>query len=857
MIPVKLRIEGFLSYRETVELDFTSFNLACISGPNGAGKSALLDAITWALFGQARKRDESIINNHPSVKTATVVFDFDFEGARYRVQRINPRGKTTSVEFFIWSEAGGNGRWNPLTERTLRETDNKIEAILKMNFETFTNASFFLQGKADQFATAKPAERKRILNNILDLEVWESYREAASQKRREKETSINALESRVNEIQSELDEEPQRKERLETLEARLALIVKQRQERASALENVRQMRAALAEQAAMLEAYQSQMDSIAQSQQRVLEILSARRIEKETYDQTLQAAEAIEKAYHNWQSVHTELEAMEKIAEEFRKRDALRHEPLSLIKAEEARLKESLAGLREQKATLQKNLAGLETLEIQKAAANEKMDAARQKLEERATLQEEAARLQAQQAEAKAENPRLRNEMDELKKRIDQLEAAEGVECPLCGGPLNANERRGLIERLTQSGVQLGDRYRANAQLLKNYEEELNQIGLKLADLKSDEEALREATRLVDQIENQKASLIAQEQTWEEKGSPRLLEITTALETGSYAQEARQRLVEIDTELLGLGYDLEAHEKLRQIERAGREVQEKFQQLETARATLAPITREITSLEDQLHTIEENLKTMKSTYDEASNRYSAAEASIPDLDRAETALHDIQEQENQLRKDVGAATQNVLVLESLKERKSAMLQEREAISRQIADLKQLERAFGKDGIPALLIEQALPEIEEFTNDLLTRLSNGRLSFNFETQREYKDSKREDRKETLDMVINDGIGKRDYELFSGGESFLVDFSIRLALSQVLARRSGARLQTLVIDEGFGSQDAQGRQRLVEAINQVRDDFKMILVITHLDELKEAFPARIEVEKTPQGSKLQVV
>ena len=75
--------------------------------------------------------------------------------------------------------------------------------------------------------------------------------------------------------------------------------------------------------------------------------------------------------------------------------------------------------------------------------------------------------------------------------------------------------------------------------------------------------------------------------------------------------------------------------------------------------------------------------------------------------------------------------------------------------------------------------------------------------------------------------------------------------------MLARRAGARLQTLVIDEGFGSQDAQGRQLLVEAINLVQEDFEKILVITHLDELKDAFSTRIEVEKTPLGSQLQVV
>ena len=77
---------------------------------------------------------------------------------------------------------------------------------------------------------------------------------------------------------------------------------------------------------------------------------------------------------------------------------------------------------------------------------------------------------------------------------------------------------------------------------------------------------------------------------------------------------------------------------------------------------------------------------------------------------------------------------------------------------------------------------------------------------------------------------------------------------LALSEILAQRKGARLQTLVIDEGFGSQDTQGRQRLIEAINLVKNDFAKILVITHLDELKDAFPNRIEVEKTERGSTL---
>ena len=58
-------------------------------------------------------------------------------------------------------------------------------------------------------------------------------------------------------------------------------------------------------------------------------------------------------------------------------------------------------------------------------------------------------------------------------------------------------------------------------------------------------------------------------------------------------------------------------------------------------------------------------------------------------------------------------------------------------------------------------------------------------------------------------------------------------------------------------GHGSQDAEGRQRLIQAIYMVQKDFSKILVITHLEELKDAFPSRIEVEKTLTGSQVKVV
>jgi exonuclease SbcC len=130
-----------------------------------------------------------------------------------------------------------------------------------------------------------------------------------------------------------------------------------------------------------------------------------------------------------------------------------------------------------------------------------------------------------------------------------------------------------------------------------------------------------------------------------------------------------------------------------------------------------------------------------------------------------------------------------------------------------------------------------------------KMTDNRMNVKIETQRE---TQKGDTLETLDIKISDELGTRNYEMFSGGEAFRINFSIRIALSRLLARRKGAPLPTLIIDEGFGTQDTVGIEKLREAITSIQDDFEKILVITHIEELRDAFPARIDVIKTVDGS-----
>ncbi|HWR66697.1 MAG TPA: SMC family ATPase, partial [Bellilinea sp.] len=216
MNPVRLQLTGFLSYRETVEIPLDAIELACISGQNGAGKSSILDGITWVLFGKARGKDEDVINSRADA--AEVVLDFDLEDCLYRVQRSKARNKTTQLEFMMLD--GGN-HWRPLTEATMRATEARIEQVLRLDYETFINASFFLQGKADQFTQQSAGVRKRILSSVLGLDIWEVYRNQAAKNIHAQELERNVLAGQLQQNEDELAREPHYQYELKQLETEL------------------------------------------------------------------------------------------------------------------------------------------------------------------------------------------------------------------------------------------------------------------------------------------------------------------------------------------------------------------------------------------------------------------------------------------------------------------------------------------------------------------------------------------------------------------------------------------------------------------------------------------------------------
>lgn len=852
MNPVRLQLSGFLSYREPVEISFEGINLACISGQNGAGKSSILDSITWALFGKARGKDEDIINSRADA--AEVILDFTYEDSLYRVQRSKRRNKTSVLEFMIQDD---NGRWRPLTESSARATEDRIQQVLRLDYNTFINASFFLQGKADQFAQQSPGERKHILSNILGLEIWETYRAQAVKNIRAQESERNVIAGQLQGIEEELAREPEYQNQLKQLENDLGHLTELLSSKAAALEAavqqenmLKSLQKSLEEKSARL---RSEQQRLANAQQQY----EQRNQERETFQQALDAAPEIEKEYQAWLKDRQQLEHWEALAAQQHAVTGKRSAQQTVIDKKQAELSTLLNALRQRQAEADAKSQEAPAIEqsLERLHAEAKTLAGQKQQMSELNEQREALRLTISEMELNSQA--LARELGLLTERIARLGETEEELCPVCKKPLSAPERQRMESDLQAEKADLEVRQREITGQMQANKGRMKIIVDQLNNLTSLDARIQQNHQNISRDEARLAQILEVIQKFQTDFLPQLTGVSAALEKEDYESAARAEILKLDEKASQIGYDAAAHEAVRQSEQRRRSSEDQKRTVDNARATLMPLEREITTLAASIASEQQALESLTAEKQQSEQEVQELKSRLPDRNGLEREVYALKEQVNRKNIEMGGAQGRIKNLDNNRARQKSLIAQRDEIQRQISLLKQLERAFSKDGIPALLIEQALPEIETQANELLERLSNGTMALKFETQADYKDSKRSDKKETLEIKISDSSGTyREYEMYSGGEAFRVNFAIRLALSRVLAHRAGARLQTLVIDEGFGSQDADGRQRLIEAINQVRSDFEKILVITHLEELKDAFPARIEVEKGTSGSTVRV-
>ena len=304
MIPLELRLTNFLSYRRPVTVDLRAIHLASISGTNGAGKSTLLDAITWALFGESRvSSDDDLVHSGAEGDAAGVELIFDMEGTVYRVLRRKRARKTAELEFQIESDnpdVPGTRKWTSLTEARIRETEAAIERTLRMNYDVFVNASFFLQGKADAFTSSKAARRKEILAEILGVTRWDGYGKQVASHRKQAESEGMLLRRRLEEVNAELGEAEDRQQRLIDALAQEAAIRARLDDKEMLLQQARQIRAEVEKQKQQVSAQRIELAELQREMDRLQARILEREQEKQQFETMVAESDQIEADFANW-----------------------------------------------------------------------------------------------------------------------------------------------------------------------------------------------------------------------------------------------------------------------------------------------------------------------------------------------------------------------------------------------------------------------------------------------------------------------------------------------------------------------------------------------------------------------------
>ncbi|WP_026369942.1 AAA family ATPase [Kallotenue papyrolyticum] len=1023
MVPDILHLRNFMCYGEDVPpLRFDGLNIVCLSGHNGAGKSALLDAITWALWGKARAKsdDDLIMLGREEMEVA---LEFRLGAQRYRVVRRRKKGRRgqTLLDFQL---CDASGTWRRLTGDTLAETQAAINATLRLEYDTFINSAFLVQGRADEFTMRKPAERKQVLADILGLEQYDLLERRARDEANRLSKDLDIVQSQITTLQVEVEQRPLYEQALSAAQERVALLQEQVDDHQANLAELQAHSARLREVGERRDAVLGRLAQLEQERRTLGEQIAATRATIERYEAIIAQREAIEAGLAERQQVQQRLDHLEalreehqRLLEEYRVWEqrllAQRHALELELRAARERLRQLEAHLERRAALLAERDSLLAQSEQARALEAERDELRRREraLSERlaealklgarmaelqgqinvqrdsliASLEEQRRRadaltavvdqLPALEAELRAVDAELaqlvaidqeltlcREEVAQLAQRLGELQAeAKGVEaegravkeklelaqqgeaaCPVCGSVLGADGLARLIAEYEDQRAALRARLVELRRELRDAEARREQQHARIAELEQ-----RRARRAA--LQGQQGRLeqqIAQAREAREALADVLQTLETLqqqLDQRDYAHAQQAELARCVAQHTALGSSEVIEAELRDLQMALNQVEaqvlqseqhrEQMRQIEAELATIAAALVEHPATQAEVATLERRLRdedygaeerrqmeTIRAQglalgYDRKEHealreRRAALQAWEQQARELERALYFIEREREQLRRDqvqqarieadLAAQQRELGVLEEqlrdkpaldaalreaflrgqvlqrqLAEAQAALgraqadlercLRQAEELTRQRARAEalrdeqsvyeELAQAFGKKGVQAMLIETAIPELEQEANRLLARMTDNQFHLEFVTQRSAKSS--DSTIETLEIRIADGMGTRDYQMFSGGEAFRVNFAIRIALAKLLARRAGANLRTLIIDEGFGSQDNVGRDRVVEAINAIGAEFERILVITHIQELKDMFEAQIEIRKTPQGSLWSVV
>jgi exonuclease SbcC len=852
MVPLTLSVRNFLSYGEnTSTLDFRDFSIACLSGRNGHGKSALIDALTWALWGRCRvKNKEEVIKRGAS--EAHVELEFESEGNRYRILRTISKkkgGSQGSIDLQVFD----GGSYRPLDQGAKAQA--AIEKILKMDYNSFICSSFILQGMADEFTKRTPAERKEVLSKILELDEYETLTRKAREHAQASGASVTSLESEASRLDGEISQK-------EIIEKKLLELRKEDETVSSGIAEFETIRGSLIGE---FESVKSGLETLVRlGKERDALLTLCVRLEEEALAlgegikkdrEILSREKEIEDGYKKWRDAAALDRALdEKRAEALildQQSTALNHKISQKRTELEMRAKELSSKIKGLEARASSSGRLKKEIEVISARIGECTETSRRA----EAIRGELRRIGGEKEAAGARRSELDKRKTEEEEKLHVLTAGDtGAHCPLCESPLEEEARAALAEKLKTAITGLdGDILTAGKDIaaLEDREKALHKelapadAGIKL--LPGLHKALGEREQGLRESETAAIELGEARNNYDG--------VSKTIAGDEFKKEYDAERKELERKRDALGYDDREHravkDALKKLEHASGDKE----MLERARLGLSLRESEEKKLTERLSEGKKRLEEIENEISGLSGIETMAREIKEKMSAAEERVSALKRLKDGLVMDISRDISALERIEQLAVRRNEIKIKIGETNHELMIFQELAKAFGKNGLQALIIEHAVPEIEVEANKILNKLTEGSMALSLEMVRP---TQKGGEKETLEIYIGDSSGTRSYETFSGGEAFRIDFALRVGISKFIANRSGAQLRTLIIDEGFGTQDRDGLNQFVQVINSIKDDFDKILAITHVDELKERFPVRIEVTKEPgSGSRFEVV
>jgi exonuclease SbcC len=808
--PLKLSLEGFTSFRERIELDLSGLDLFAITGPTGAGKSSLIDAIAFALYGQVPRvgDDYKQLISHGKERLS-VLLEFAVGDERYRVARTARPDRPSTQRL----ERLGVDAAQPMADR-VREIRTEIERILGLDYEGFTRSVVLPQGQFDAFLKGEPKERRKILVALLSLGVYERMQQLAHQEsaaaraeadfiKRQLETDfVSATREALAQQQAEL---VTAESCAEQVEARLRSL-------ADAATLAQQVRAVKREQANLARDQQGEAGRL----EAALATLDGAGQTRKTLEAELQALQAQKDAHGFDEARHAALLTARPRAEQLVGLDQATERAARATAEKRSALDEA----RDAVALQEKSLPGLERAE---AEAREAERAARVDKEE--AHREHAALALRQGLKPGDPCPVCAQAVKTVPK--GKQPALDAVDAGVKRAEASA---RAALEKL-QAGRLANEQKRASAQSL---ERELDQAETREKEARAHAAEARAALAKAGfvGVEDDPAALV--------RGIEKELQALQAAKdakarTETKLKEIEQRRASLDREVAAAAAQRDVLQvRAAELERKGREAAKDLEQAQDALGRLAVRDGWSGLLPPAIGRDEADV--VESLRAERQKEAATAQSKLA------TLRHEV------------LATETALVRAAeLKEKRSA-LEKDAALARTLADhLKANE-------LVAWIQEEALARLAEAGSRHLRKLSQDRYTLRLGSGSEEASARAEQDFFVVDGWNADAI--RSVRTLSGGETFLASLALALALAESLTQlgaegHAADALESLFLDEGFGTLDTETLDTVVGALDALHGGERMVGIVTHVRELAERLPTRLEVRRQNGGSTVAVV